>query len=283
MKKENIINIIYNNDQNVEELKIFGSEFVRNNKNKCKIMYENKEYELEEYINIKNNKKEKIEIQLKGINEITNMSCIFHKCNSLSSLTDLSKWDTSNINNMSYLFYECDLLESLPDISKWDISNVKYIHGIFSKCKSLKTLPDISEWDMNDIKIMGGLFSDLSSKIPLSEKEIEEYDKNDKEYIISGMFDDCKSLSSLPDISKWNTSNVTDMSGMFRYCNSLSSLPDISKWNTSNVTDMSYMFDRCNTLSSLPDISKWNTSNVTNMSYMFFNCKKTLIIPSKFK
>ena len=91
------------------------------------IIYENKEYELKEYINIKNNKKDKIEIKLKGINNITNMSCIFHKCNSLSSLTDLSKWDTSNIINMSYLFYECDLLKSLPDISKWNISNVKYI------------------------------------------------------------------------------------------------------------------------------------------------------------
>ena len=31
-------------------------------------------------------------------------------------------------------------------------------------------------------------------------------------------------LLSLPDISKWNTQNVTDMSDMFRHCQSLSSL-----------------------------------------------------------
>ena len=62
---------------------------------------------------------------------------------------------------------------------------------------------------------------------------------------MSHMFDDCSSLSSLPDISKWNTNNVTDMNHMFEYCSSLSSLPDISKWDTNNVTDMKYMFYNC--------------------------------------
>ena len=52
------------------------------------------------------------------------------------------------------------------------------------------------------------------------------------------MFNNCSSLLSLPDISKWNTNNVTDMSFMFVNCSSLSSLPDISKWNTNNVTDV---------------------------------------------
>ena len=34
------------------------------------------------------------------------------------------------------------------------------------------------------------------------------------------MFADCNSLSSLPDISKWDTNNVTDMNNMFAGCNS---------------------------------------------------------------
>ena len=50
---------------------------------------------------------------------------------------------------------------------------------------------------------------------------------------------------------------------------SLFSLPDISKWNTNNVTNMRYMFYNCSSLSSLPDISKWNTNNVKYMNYMF--------------
>ena len=42
---------------------------------------------------------------------------------------------------------------------------------------------------------------------------------------MSYMFDGCKSLSSLPDISKWNTSNVTNMSDMFYKCNESLKIP----------------------------------------------------------
>ena len=73
---------------------------------------------------------------------------------------------------------------------------------------------------------------------------------------------------------------------MFSGCSSLSSLPDISKWNTNNVNNMSYMFSGCLSLSSLPDISKWNTNNVNNMSGMFSGCLNSIlskVIKTKFK
>jgi len=54
------------------------------------------------------------------------------------------------------------------------------------------------------------------------------------------------------------------MTYMICECKSLSSLPDISKWIINKVTNMRYMFSGCKLLSSLPDISKWNTNNVTN-------------------
>ena len=53
------------------------------------------------------------------------------------------------------------------------------------------------------------------------------------------IFFGCSSLISLPDISKWNTNNVTNMEGLFANCSSLISLPDISKWNTNNTIDLS--------------------------------------------
>ena len=52
------------------------------------------------------------------------------------------------------------------------------------------------------------------------------------------MFSSCSSLSSLPDISKWNIDKVTDMDNMFYACLSLTSLPNLSKWNTKNAKDM---------------------------------------------
>ena len=90
------------------------------------------------------------------------------------------------------------------------------------------------------------------------------------------MFKGCSSLSSLPDISKWNTNNVTDMSGMLIRWSSLSSLPDISKWNTNNFIYMSYMFRGCLSLSSLPDISKWNT-NIATYIKMFSECSNIIL------
>ena len=76
------------------------------------------------------------------------------------------------------------------------------------------------------------------------------------------------------------------MGNMFNGCSSLLSLPDISKWNTINVTNMSYMFYGCSPLSSLPDISKWNTNNVKDMHDMFYECSNIIIsklIITKFK
>jgi len=64
---------------------------------------------------------------------------------------------------------------------------------------------------------------------------------------------------------------------MFTGCSSLISLPDLSKWNTNNVTKMIYMFRGCSSLISLPDLSKWNTNKVKNM---IGGCFNILIIPS---
>ena len=59
---------------------------------------------------------------------------------------------------------------------------------------------------------------------------------------MSYMFDECSSLTSIPDISKWNTNKVTNMRYMFCGCNSLKSFPDISRWNNSENIDKSCMF-----------------------------------------
>ena len=51
------------------------------------------------------------------------------------------------------------------------------------------------------------------------------------------MFYFCSSLISLPNISEWNTSQVSNMSGMFSECNSLLNLPDMKKPNNCITSD----------------------------------------------
>jgi len=65
------------------------------------------------------------------------------------------------------------------------------------------------------------------------------------------------------DISRWNTSNVTDMSSMF-YDSKFQG--DISNWDVSRVTTMNGMFSKS---VFNGDISRWNTSSVSSMSSMF--------------
>ena len=78
--------ILYNiKSEDIEKgkISIFGKDFVENNKNKCKIIIDGKEYELMEELNIKN--EERIEIKLIEISKITDMSYMFRGCSSLSN------------------------------------------------------------------------------------------------------------------------------------------------------------------------------------------------------
>ena len=96
------------------------------------------------------------------------------------------------------------------------------------------------------------------------------------------------------DISKWNTSNVTDMSYMFScaykfnksignwdvshvsymdnmfYCAKRFNKP-IGSWDVSHVRDMKYMFGAA--LKFNQDINDWDVSNVLDMSYMFHDAE----------
>ena len=326
---------LYGLKETISSDKLFGEHFVGNNNHLCKIIIGNKEYELKSYLNKECDEinKNEFEIKLKGISKVTDLSCMFCGCLSLdsikgfsnintskitrlsylfscckiTSIPDISKWDTSNVESIDNMFLHCFNLKSLPDISKWNTSNIKYITNLFSDCQKLEYIPDISKWDTNNLQDMKGLFAACYSlkSLPDISKwkttkiksfyylfnscfklvDLPDISKWDTSNItdMSSLFENCTSLEFLPDISGWNTSKVTNMNSMFANCKSLASLPDISKWNTSNVKDMYSMFSFCAKLFELPDISKWDITNVQNKSNMFFNCNKNLNIPEKFK
>jgi surface protein len=81
------------------------------------------------------------------------------------------------------------------------------------------------------------------------------------------MFSDCYVAN--PDVSGFDTSQVTNMYAMFYNCQVAN--PDVSNFNTSQVTDMGYMFLNC--YEANPDVSNFDTSQVTNMYAMFYNCQ----------
>ena len=98
--------------------------------------------------------------------------------------------------------------------------------------------------------------------------DLSKYDTS-KVTNMSIMFEDCSGLTSL-DLSSFDTSNLIYMTYMFSNCSNLTSL-DLSNFDTSKVTNMYGMFEDCSGLTEL-NISSFDTSNVTNMFSMFENC-----------
>ena len=280
-KKNNFneVSLKYKINKDDEKVKIFGENFVVNNKNNFKIIYQDNIFDLMEYFDLKNknNDDDILEIYLKQINDINDISFMFHKCSSLISLPELSKLNTNDIIKMNSIFSHCSSLLELPDISNWNTKNISDMNHLFYHCSSLSSLPDISKWDTGNIKYMDNMFSSCSSLISLP--DISKWNMENVKKITQ-MFFHCTSLISLPDISKWNTKNLEEINSLFSSCSSLTSLPDISKWNTEKVTLMNQMFYGCSKLSLLPDISKWNIKNVIDMGYLFFGCSSLKKLPN---
>jgi surface protein len=104
------------------------------------------------------------------------------------------------------------------------------------------------------------IFSYVDFKDPSSHNlDISKWDTSS----VTNMNQAFLSAKNIPDISGWDTSSVTDMNNMFA---SAENIPDISGWDTRNVTNMKGMFTSAE---NIPDISIWDTRNVTNMSGMF--------------
>lgn len=206
-----------NGEQEGVKIRIFGREFVYNNKEKCVILVKNVQKPLSEFYEFSQDELEEnhlLVVTIVELQPITDMSYMFHGCKYLLNLPDLEKWDTKNVTKMNYMFGKLQL-KSLSDLSKWNTQNVVSMSAMFMGCRGLEELPDISTWDTKNVTSM------------------------------ECMFMDCRSLKSLPDISKWDTGKVTSMESMFSFCQKLTSLPNLRNWNLSSIESQEDMFDNC--------------------------------------
>jgi len=147
------------------KIRIFGDKFVNKNKNNFQIIINNKNYELISIVDIKklDIKSGNLEVHLKQLKNILDISFMFCGCKSLLSIDNITNWNMENIINMPFLFNSCSSLKSLPDISKWNINNVSNMSGLFQGCSSLSSLPDISKWNTNNVSNISSLFHGCSS------------------------------------------------------------------------------------------------------------------------
>ena len=75
------------------------------------------------------------------------------------------------------------------------------------------------------------------------------------------------SQSFLPDISGWNTANVTTTAGMFQNVQNFNQ--NISRWNVGNVSTMSNMFNGATTFNQ--NLGAWNINSLNTATNMFLS------------
>ena len=122
MNSKNEIIIEYEIYEHEKKIKIFGSKFVKNNKNKCKIVSKGKEYELKEELEV---------INCDIYRKIKEETMVYFKINLIGIM---------NVNDMSYMFDGCYSLKSLINIKDLNVIKQKHLSNIIIIIKNKLTL-----------------------------------------------------------------------------------------------------------------------------------------------
>ena len=173
----------------------------------------------------------------------------------------------NDIRDLEKFCYNCVNLIDFK--SQHYVTNIISTREMFKYCESITEI-NFENFYTKQTTNMYGMFSYCTSLANIDFFSFNTFLVNDMSY----MFYNCKSLVNLKNISRFDTSRVTNITHMFDGCTSLVSL-NISNFNTLLVTNFSYLFSNCTSLTKL-DISNFNTSRATDFSYMFNNCASLL-------
>ena len=113
---------------------------------------------------------------------------------------------------------------------------------------------------------------DYCYKIRINEQnsEIRLVWKNIKIESTMRMFYNCNEITKI-NMTKFDTSLVTNMYEMFAYCSSLNSLIG-SNFNTTRVKTFENMFYQCTSLTSI-NLESFTNPSATSLANMFYGCK----------
>lgn len=200
-------------------------------------------------------------INLSGWNvpKLSNMSSMFAGIGAASKLTsvNMSNWTMGTPANMNSMFYNNANLTSIDFTGSKMVSSG--LQQTFQTCTKLTSL-DLSGWSAPNTIITTQAFFQCNVLNSLKLFEMKSNNMN-------GMFHRCQVLQTL-DVSGIDVSNVKDMFNMFSECSALTEIIGISRWNTTNVTNIGYAFNNCSSLTEL-DLSNWDTRKVTEIVNAF--------------
>lgn len=154
------------------------------------------------------------------------------------SLAGVANWNVSNVVNMTSVFYGQGVNLTALDLSRWDVSSVASMNHMFADCRRLESL-DLSGWNVQYLET------------------------------VCNMFDDCYALTTIGDVSHWQTNSLIDISGFLNGCTSFEGTNgtlDLSGWNTSGIKAAQEVF-RAIRVSSI-NLCGWNLSGVNGDAWM---------------
>ena len=163
-------------------------------------------------------------IDIPNLNNVTDTSMMFYKCENLNGNNSFNSWDISGVTNLEYMFGG-DLIFNQP-LNLWNTSAATNMEGMFYQ--NFIFNQDIGNWDTSLVTNMSGMF-------------LYAYSFNQP-------------------IGNWNTSKVTNMSSMFDYATAFNQ--PLGNWNTNAVTLMHFMFKRADRKSTRLNSSHRNTSRM---------------------
>lgn len=165
-------------------------------------------------------------------------------------------------HNLDYICMDFTTLTDISGLAEWDTSDVTSMKGTFSFCYALSDLKPIANWNTSNVTDFSQFINCVkrvyrgrtSSKTSKSTKSLERiYVEGDtKNYLVSA-------LTDISPLKNWDTSSATKMPSMFDSCINIKNMTPINNWDVSNVTDFTKMFSGC---MSYPDFTKrsgtWN-------------------------
>ena len=243
--------------------------------------------------------------------KVTNMSYMFFKCSSLTSL-DVTHFNTAKVTNMNRLFSYCSSLTSL-DVTHFNTANVTNMNNMFDSCSSLTSL-DVTYFNTANVTYMNNMFYSCSALTTIYASDNFVTDKVEYSY---NMFYDCTSLkgTTLEYVASKTDHNYANCStdgyftpgcGYAEFDNATGTLTFSYKvvkpegaydlnvgitepgWRThkneikkvvfdasfanAKPTSCYYWFYECKNLVNIEGIENLNTEKVTNMDLMFASC-----------
>ena len=239
---------------------------------------------------------------------IKDMGFMFFGCEKLTEL-DLSGFDTANVTDMNAMFNGCSALEKITASDKWSTAKVEKSGDMFTKSEKLtggsgtkyNTAHLDAEYARIDTADTPGYFTakdtapqnptavldeatgTLTIKGNANADDIKAFAANDKVKKIvadegtilpensANLFKG--SAAESVDLSKADTSNVTDMSGMFSDMPALKEA-DLTGCDLSKVTDTSDMFRGDEALETIRVSENISLTEIPESGNMFSGCEK---------